>query len=234
MYKYEIMWCIKFILALVSFVFACGCETAPLYRGYRWYRRGAYEQSVKALTYYIEHSSDSSRNKEARAVGFFYRGLAKAELGRIQEAEVDYMEALARVPDFFYASFNIGVGYINQKQYGLALAMFRKSWNSILKAGRGELDESQLWNRNVFFRDRAYCFLYYGMTIVMCGKIDELGVLLNESDMYTFEVKKVSMAQEVFRKISSRKLSIEEGCIYVESWLKDFEKRKGVGKLRGF
>ena len=96
-----------------------GCGTASLHRGYRWYCRGAYGQAVETLTYYLEHSSDTDRNKEARAAGFFYRGLAKAEIGIIQDADADYREALSRVPDFFYASFNIGVGHIRLQQYDL-------------------------------------------------------------------------------------------------------------------
>jgi len=211
-----------------------GCETAPLHRGYRWYCRGAYGQAIETLTYYLEHSSDSDRNKEARAAGFFYRGLAKAEIGRIQDADADYREALSRVPDFFYASFNIGVGHIRLQQYDLALAMFRKSWNSILKAYRGELEDSLLWNRKVFSRDSAYCFLYYGMALVMCEEIDELGTLLKESNTLTFDVNKESVMREVFIRLHSRKLTSEEARLQVKTWLKNLESGRGLGRLSGF
>lgn len=93
---------ISIILFLIGIFHFSGCETAPLYRGYRWYRRGNYEQSIRTFTYYLEHSSDNSgNNEEERAAAYFYRGLSKTELGRGQEAVTDYKEALSRVPDFF-------------------------------------------------------------------------------------------------------------------------------------
>lgn len=212
--------------AIVAFLFG-GCETAPLYRGYRWYRRGNYEQSIKTFTYYLEHSSDNSANNEARAAAYFYRGLSKTELGRGHETVPDYKEALARVPDFFYASFNLGVEYVRQQRYEMALQSFGISWNSILKAGRGELDESRLWNRNVFQRDRAYCFYYYGITIVMCGKIDELDSLLRESEAFAFSDKNILKAREIFERIVSEGLTVEEGRECIKPKLKEIENGKG-------
>ena len=227
----------NYLLIFVSFVlflFICGCETAPLHRGYRWYCRGAYGQAIETLTYYLdEYSSDNNENKEARAAGFFYRGLSKAELGQIQEADVDYREALARVPDFFYASFNIGVGLIRQQQYDSALEMFRKSWNSMTKAECGELDDSLLWNRKVFLRDRSYCFFYYGMVLIMCGEIDEIGVLLKESERLTLKENRIIVARELFRKVFVRELTLKECRMKVESWLNDLEKGRGLRKFSG-
>ena len=204
----------------------CGCETAPLFRGYRWYCRGAYAQSIAAMTYYLEHSRDRDGNKEARAAGFFYRGLSKTELGRSREAIADYEEALVRIPDFFYASFNLGVEHVRLHEYDRALPALRKAWASMLKAGRGELEESQLWNRKVFPRDRAYGFYYYGMAAVMCGAVDELGTLLRESEALAFPVKRASEAREVFRRIVSGALTPEEGRRLVESCLKGLESRR--------
>lgn len=201
----------------------CGCETAPLFRGYRWYCRGAYAQSIAAMTYYLEHSRDRDGNKEERAAGFFYRGLSKTELGRSREAIADYEEALARIPDFFYASFNLGVEHVRLHEYDRALPALRKAWASMLKAGRGELEESQLWNRKVFPRDRAYGFYYYGMVAVMCGAVNELGTLLRESEALAFPVKSASESREVFRRIVSGELTLEEGRRQVESWLKGLE-----------
>lgn len=214
------------LVLLVGILLLCGCETAPLYRGYRWYCRGAYGVSIETFTYYLEHSRDRDGNKEERAAGFFYRGLAKTELGRNREAISDYKEALLRVPDFFYASFNIGVEHIRLREYDSSLPMLRTAWASVLKAGRGELDKSLLWNRKIFHRDRAYCFYYYGMAAVMCGEISELGELLRASDEFEFNVMVVSDAREVFRKIISGELSPEQGRETVESWLHDLEKRK--------
>ena len=208
---------------LVVTLVLCGCETAPLFRGYRWYCRGAYAQSIAAMTYYLEHSRDRDGNKEARAAGFFYRGLSKTELGRSQEAIADYEEALVRIPDFFYASFNLGVEHVRLHEYDKALPALRKAWASMLKAGRGELEESQLWNRKVFPRDRAYGFYYYGMAAVMCGAVNELGTLLRESESLAFPVKSVSEARDVFRRIVSGELMLEEGRRHVESWLKGLE-----------
>ena len=204
----------------------CGCETAPLFRGYRWYCRGAYAQSIAAMTYYLEHSRDRDGNKEARAAGFFYRGLSKTELGRSREAIADYEEALARIPDFFYASFNLGVEHVRLHEYDRALPALRKAWASMLKAGRGELEESQLWNRKVFPRDRAYGFYYYGMAAVMCGAVDELGTLLRESEALALPVKSASEAREVFRRIVSGAFTFEEGRRQVESWLEGLESRR--------
>ena len=211
---------------LVASLVLCGCETAPLFRGYRWHCRGAYAQSIAATTYYLEHSRDRDGNKEARAAGFFYRGLSKTELGRSREAIADYEEALVRIPDFFYASFNLGVEHVRLHEYDKALPALRKAWASMLKAGRGELEESQLWNRKVFPRDRAYGFYYYGMAIVMCGTVDELGTLLRESEALAFPVKSASEAREVFRRIVSGALTLEEGRRQVESWLKGLESRR--------
>ncbi len=204
-----------------------GCETAPLFRGYRWYCRGAYGVSVRTFTYYLEHSRDRSSNKEERAAGFFYRGLAKTELGRSREAIDDYRDALLRVPDFFYASFNLGVEHVRLHEYDLALSMLRTSWVSVLKAGRGELNESLLWNRKVFPRDRAYCFYYYGMAAVLCGEVDELEKLLREAESFEFKEKKVSDAREVFRRIANGELPLEKGREQVVSWLKDLDGKKG-------
>ena len=204
----------------------CGCETAPLFRGYRWYCRGAYAQSIAAMTYYLEHSRDRDGNKEARAAGFFYRGLSKTELGRSREAIADYEEALVRIPDFFYASFNLGVEHVRLHEYDRALPALRKAWASMLKAGRGDLEESRLWNRKVFPRDRAYGFYYYGMAAVMCGAVDELGTLLRESEALAFPVKSASEAREVFRRIVSGALTPEEGRRLVESCLKGLESRR--------
>ena len=204
----------------------CGCETAPLFRGYRWYCRGAYAQSIAAMTYYLEHSRDRDGNKEARAAAFFYRGLSKTELGRSREAIADYEEALVRIPDFFYASFNLGVEHVRLHEYDRALPALRKAWASMLKAGRGELEESQLWNRKVFPRDRAYGFYYYGMVAVMCGAVDELGTLLRESEALALPVKSASEAREVFRRIVSGELMLEEGRRQVESWPEGLESRR--------
>ena len=165
-------------------------------------------------------------NKEARAAGFFYRGLSKTELGRSREAIADYEEALVRIPDFFYASFNLGVEHVRLHEYDKALPALRKAWASMLKAGRGELEESQLWNRKVFPRDRAYGFYYYGMAIVMCGTVDELGTLLRESEALAFPVKSASEAREVFRRIVSGALTLEEGRRQVESWPEGLESRR--------
>ena len=222
---------IRYLSVLVflgSLLLLCGCATSSLHRGYRWYRRGAYEQSVKTFTYYLEHSSDCDENSEERAAGFFYRGLAKAEMGKGREAYSDYAEALRRVPHFFYASFNMGVWHIRQRQCDLASSMFRKSWDSVLKAGRGELDDSALWNRSVFSLDREYCFYYYGMALVLCGSIDELATLLNESNGFIFQKKNVSVAREIFQKIVSREMTTAEARLQVESWLKDVEKGRRV------
>lgn len=183
--------------------------------------------SIQTFTYYLEHSRDRPNNREERAAGFFYRGLAKTELGRSREAMDDYRDALLRVPDFFYASFNLGVEHVRLQEYDLALPMLRTSWASVLKAGRGELDESLLWNRKVFPRDRAYCFYYYGMAAVMCGEIDELGELLREAESFEFKEKKVSDAREVFRRIAAGDLSLEKGREQVASWLRDLGGKKG-------
>ena len=204
----------------------CGCETAPLFRGYRCYCRGAYAQSIAAMTYYLEHSRDRDGNKEARAAAFFYRGLSKTELGRSREAIADYEEVLVRIPDFFYASFNLGVEHVRLHEYDKALPALRKAWASMLKAGRGDLEESRLWNRKVFPRDRAYGFYYYGMAAVMCGAVDELGTLLRESEALAFPMKSASEAREVFRRIVSGKLMLEEGRRQVESWLEGLESRR--------
>lgn len=203
----------------------CGCETAPLFRGYRCYCRGAYAQSIAAMTYYLEHSHDRDGNKEERAAGFFYRGLSKTELGRSREAIADYEEALARIPDFFYASFNLGVEHVRLREYDKALPALRMAWTSMLKAGKGELEESQLWNRKVFPRDQAYGFYYYGMTAVMCGAVNELGTLLHEADSIAFPLKCASEARETFRRIASGALTLEEGRHHVESWLKGIESK---------
>jgi len=212
------------LMFLGSIPFLWGCATSSLHRGYRWYRRGAYEQSIKTFTYYLEHSSDCEENSEARAAGFFYRGLAKSEMGKEYEAYSDYTEAIRRVPDLFYASFNMGIWHIRQRQYDLASSMFRKSWDSMLKAGRGELDDSALWNRSSFTRDREYCFYYYGMALVFCGSADELAALLNESDDLIFQKKNVLVAREIFRKIVSREMTMAEARPQVESWLCGIEK----------
>ena len=216
-----------FCMSWVRIAALGGCETAPLHRGYRWYCRGAHSQSVETLTYYLEHSSDCDGNKEARAAGFFYRGLSKTELGLNRDAINDYREALLRVPDFFYASFNLGVEYVRLHEYGLALSMLCASWVSVLKARRGELDESLLWNRKVFLRDQAYCFYYYGMMAIMCGEADELETLLRAVDALEFKVKKIATAREVFRRIASGELSVEEGRNQVKSWLKEIDEGKG-------
>ena len=216
-----------FVVSIVGLLLFCGCETAPLFRGYRWYCRGAYGVSIQTFTYYLEHSRDRPNNREERAAGFFYRGLAKTELGRSREAMDDYRDALLRVPDFFYASFNLGVEHVRLQEYDLALPMLRTSWASVLKAGRGELDESLLWNRKVFPRDRAYCFYYYGMAAVMCGEIDELGELLREAESFEFKEKRAADAREVFRRIVSGELSLEEGREEVNSWLKRLGGKKG-------
>lgn len=204
----------------------CGCETAPLFRGYRWYCRGVYAYAIKDITYYLEHSRDRDGNKEARAAEFFYRGLSKTELGMCREAIADYEEALVRIPDFFYASFNLGVEHVRLHEYDKALPALRKAWASMLKAGRGELEESQLWNRKVFPRDRAYGFYYYGMAAVMCGAVNELGTLLRESEALAFPVKNATEAREVFQRIVSGELTLEEGRRQVESWLKGLESKR--------
>lgn len=183
--------------------------------------------SIRTFTYYLEHSRDRAGNREERAAGFFYRGLAKTELGRGREAIDDYRDALLRVPDFFYASFNLGVEHVRLHEYDLALSMLRTSWASVLKAGRGELDESLLWNRKVFPRDRAYCFYYYGMMAVMCGEVGELGELLHEAEAFEFKEKKVFAAREVFRRIANGELSLEKGREQVVSWLRDLDGKKG-------
>ena len=126
------------------------------------------------------------------------------------------------------------MGHIRLQQYDLALAMFRKSWNFILKAYRGELEDSLLWNRKVFPRDSAYCFLYYGMALVMCEEIDELGTLLKESNTLTFDVNKESVMREVFIRLHSRKLTSEEARLQVKTWLKNLESGRGLGRLSGF
>lgn len=222
------MKCLSFwIVSIIGVFLLNGCETAPLFRGYRWYCRGAYGQSIRTFTYYLEHSRDRSNNKEERAAGFFYRGLAKTELGRGREAIDDYRDALLRVPDFFYASFNLGVEHVRLHEYDLALSMLRTSWASVLKAGRGELDGLLLWNRKVFPRDRAYCFYYYGMAAVMCGEVGELGKLLREAETFEFKEKKVFGAREVFRRIADGDLSLEKGREQVASWLRDSDGKKG-------
>ena len=144
-------------------------------------------------------------------------------MGRSREAIADYEEALVRIPDFFYASFNLGVEHVRLHEYDKALPALRKAWASMLKAGRGELEESQLWNRKVFPRDRAYGFYYCGMVAVMCGAVNELGTLLRESEALAFPVKSASEAREVFRRIVSGALTLEEGRRQVEFWLKGLE-----------
>lgn len=219
------MW---ILMLLWSLLFICGCGPSSLHRGYRWYCRGAYQRSVNTFTYYLNHSSDGDKNCEERAAGFFYRGLAQSEMGKDCEAFSDYAEALKRAPDFFYASFNMGVGYIRQRQYDLACSMFCKSWESVLKAGRGELDDSALWNRSVFPRDREYCFYYYGMALVLCESIDKLSILLEESNKFVFQQKKVLVAREIFHKLVSQEMTIAEIHIQIESWLNDIEKKKRI------
>ena len=214
------------IVILVDSLVLCGCETAPLFRGYRWYCRGAYAQSIAAMTYYLEHSRDRDGNREERAAGFFYRGLSKTELGRSRDAISDYEEALVRSPDFFYASFNLGVEHVRLHEYDKALPALRKAWASMRKAGKGELEESQLWNRKTFSRNRAYGFYYYGTAAVMCGAVDELGALLRESEALAFPVKSASEAREVFRRIVSGALTLEEGRRQVEAWLKGLESKR--------
>ena len=108
----------------------------------------------------------------------------------------------------------------------MALQAFRISWNSILKVERGELNESQLWNRNVFQRDRAYCFYYYGITIVMCGKIDELASLLREGEVFAFNDKNILSAREIFKRVVSEGLAVEEGREYLKPKLKEIENGK--------
>lgn len=217
------MRCLLVSMFLECLLLFCGCESSSLQRGYRWYRRGAYEQSVKTFTYYLEHTSDCAENVEERAAGFFYRGLAKAEMGMGRDAYADYAEALRRAPDLFYASFNMGVWHVCQRQYDLACSMLCKSWDSVLKAGRGELDRSALWSRSAFPKDREICFYYYGMTLVLCESLDGLATLLNESNGFAFQRKYVSEARDVFQKIVCREMSIAEARQQVKSWLKKIE-----------
>lgn len=179
----------------------------------------------------LDHSSDREGNREARAAGFFYRGLSKTELLQSREAIQDYEEALLRVPDFFYSSFNMGVEYVRLEDFTNSLSAFRRSWNSILKAGRGELDDSLLWNRKVFSRDRAYCFFYYGMAAVMCGQFNELEELIGNSRDFTFTQPQVVEARTLFEKIIKGELTREEGRLQVEAWTMSLNEKKSRKKL---
>lgn len=204
----------------------CGCETAPLFRGYRFYCRGAYPQSVRAFTYYLNHSRDRKSNVEERAVAFFYRGLAKTEMRESREAIKDYEEALSRDSDFFYASFNMGVEYVRLANYEKALPSFAQSWSSILKAGRGELDKSRLWDRKAFPRDREYAFYYYGMSAVLCGEVKSVRKILEEARSFEFKQGEIVNAKETFSKIVSGEISQAAGRAHVEELLKKINEKE--------
>jgi tetratricopeptide (TPR) repeat protein len=178
----------------ILFIFLCaiiisGCETDSLFRGHRFFQRGQYDRAVRQFTFYLEEDSiDRFDNREYRAAGYCWRGLANSALRKHEAAISDYKEALARVPDCFYASFNLGVELLILKQYAEAVDSFRMAWEGIKKAGRGELDDSKLWNRKTLNRDSEFCFQYLGMLLLQKQDIDGIKVLLADSKKLSLQM----------------------------------------------
>ena len=171
---------IKMLLVFWGLTFMCGCETDSLFRSYRFFQRQQYDKAEGHFTYYLTHTEDRDDNKEYRAAGYCWRGLSRSALKKHEEAISDYKEALLRVPDCFYASFNLGVELLILKRYGESVDSFRIAWAGIQKANRGELDNSKLWNRNTLNLDSEFCFQYFGMLLLRMRDIDGIKVLLED------------------------------------------------------
>ena len=181
--------CIMRMYIVCACFFVCGCETDSLFRGYRFFMRGQYDMAIKQFTYYLNHSDDRDDNKEERAAGFFYRGLAWSMIKHGESAIPDYEAALSRIQDYFYASFNLGVEYFQMQQYVKSQNYFMKAWIGVVKAKNGELDHSKLWNRKSLDIDCEFCFLYCSMVFARTRNLQGLRHLLEDS-------KAISMTTE--------------------------------------
>ena len=180
---------IKILFIFLCAIIICGCETDSLFRGHRFFQRGQYDRAVRQFTFYLEEDSiDRFDNREYRAAGYCWRGLANSALKNHELAISDYKEALVRVPDCFYASFNLGVELLILKRYRESVESFKIAWAGIRKANKGELDDSKLWNRNTLNRDSEFCFQYLGMLLLQKQDIDEIKVLLADSKKLSLQM----------------------------------------------
>lgn len=199
--------CLKMLFMFSNLVMLYGCETDSLFRGYRFFQRRQYDRAVSQFTYYLNHSEDREDNKEYRAAGYLYRGLSQSTLGCHELAIADYKDALLRVEDCFYASFNLGVELLKMQEYEKSKMSFLKAWEGILKAKRGDLNDSQLWNRKTLDRDCEFCFQYCGMLLLKMRDLDGLNVLIEDFRKLSMKIKRKS-TREMLQIV---KESIKEG-----------------------
>lgn len=218
------------IFVVVGMILACcilcGCKSLIAKRGFRYYQRGWYGRSIDTFTYYLTHTEEDEENRALRAGSFFYRGLCKTELGWSEGAIEDYKEAYSREPDFFFASFNLGVEYVRKSEYKVALQYLRAAWKSVLKAERGELEDSLLWNRRTYPTDKEYAFYYYGMVLVACGEHDEFNALMDETKLFSCTKRSPAEMQSLFRKIWLGEVSFAVGQECVEQKLARLNRHK--------
>jgi tetratricopeptide (TPR) repeat protein len=191
---------LKMLAVFLGLIIACGCETDSLFRAHRFFQRRQYDKAEWWFTYYLDKSEDREDNMEYRAAGYCWRGLARSALSKHEASISDYREALSRVPDCFYASFNLGVELLMSKRYGEAVDYFRCAWAGVQKAHKGELDDSKLWDRNTLDRDSEFCFQYLGMLLLKTRNIDGIKALLDDSKKLPLKMNRQS-TKEAYRKM---------------------------------
>lgn len=214
------------LIVFLTTLALCGCKSLIAKRGFRYYQRGWYGRSIDTFTYYLTHTDESEENRAMRAGSFFYRGLCKTELGWSEGAIEDYKEAYLREPDFFFASFNLGVEYVRKGEYKVALPYLRAAWKSVLKAEQGELEDSLLWNRRTYSTDKEYAFYYYGMVLVVCGERNEFNALMDKAKSFSCTKNSPAEMQSLFRKMRLGDISFTAGQELVEQRLVRLIRRK--------
>jgi hypothetical protein len=100
---------------------------------------------------------------------------------------------------------------------------FLKAWEGILKAKRGDLNDSQLWNRKTLDRDCEFCFQYCGMLLLKMRDLDGLNVLIEDFRKLSMKIKRKS-TREMLQIV---KESIKEGfdVSIIDEVFQDWERK---------
>jgi tetratricopeptide (TPR) repeat protein len=163
-------------------IFLCSCiSDSSLHRGFRFFKRSNYVKAISSFSHYIKNNTETKDNKQKLAVAYFYRGLSYQLTSDATNANKDYSESLKLEPLLFYAWFNKGVIFLEDRNFDLALKCFRHTYEVILEVENQSEASFPLFNRKTIKIDKRICLQYLMMSYVKAGEFLILNNLIEST-----------------------------------------------------
>jgi len=163
----------------------------------------------------VQEFSEGIAEDQSNPMLFFYRGIARENLGNPQEALSDYLKTIELKPDFTLPYSRAGKIYARQKEYEKAGEFYKKSvelgdrdittlYNyGVVLMNTGKNTEAQGVFENLLSLDEDYADAYYHLGIIHVGSGDtaQAKALLERFLVLDPESRYASIAREILKSL---------------------------------